>query len=336
MSAPLRPMDHLPWRVSPLPRRGLLCLLLAPLATPARAQAWPNRPLRFIVPFAPGGTTDILARMLAPRMAEAIGQPVVVENRGGAGGVPGTDLIARAPPDGHVFGLVISGHVATPFLVPTLPYDPIADFAPVMLLARTPMVLVVSARLPATDAAAFAALVATRGKQLSYASSGLGSVQHLAMERLSAQLGRGMLHVPYRGSGPALADLASGVVDAMFMPTSTWRPHADNTALRALAISSPQPSPAFRDLPTLAATIAPGFSAAEWWGVLAPRGTPIAVLEEIRRALAQALAHPDTARRLRDTDVEVLAAGPDALAQALQSDLATNRDLATRGVLRPG
>ncbi|WP_206935526.1 Bug family tripartite tricarboxylate transporter substrate binding protein [Roseococcus thiosulfatophilus] len=322
--------------MSPLARRSLLGLVLAPLAGPASAQAWPSRPLRFIVPFAPGGTTDILARLLAPRLSETFGQPVTVENRGGAGGVPGTEAIARAAPDGHAFGLVISGHVATPFLVPTLPYDPIADFAPVMLAARTPMVLVVPARLPAADAAAFAALLGTRGTPLSYASSGLGSVQHLAMERLSAQLGVEMLHIPYRGSGPALADLASGTVDAMFMPTSTWRPHAANPMLRALAISSPEQSPAFRDLPTLSATIAPGFAAAEWWAVLAPRSTPAPLVEQLRHALAQALAHPETARRLRETDVDVLASGPDALMTALRAELAANRDLAARGVFRPG
>jgi tripartite-type tricarboxylate transporter receptor subunit TctC len=283
--------------MSPLRRRILPGLCLAMFGTPAIAQPWPSRPLRFVVPFAPGGTTDILARLLAPHMAETLGQPVVVENRGGAGGVLGTEMIARAAPDGHVFGLVISGHLATPFLVASLPYDPIADFAPVMLAARTPMVLVVPARLPAGDATAFAALVRTRGTPLSYASSGLGSVQHLAMERLSAQLGAQMLHVPYRGSGPALADLAGGTVDAMVMPTSTWRPHAANPALRALAISSAKPSPAFSDLPTLSATIAPAFTAAEWWAVLAPRGTPAPTVEGLRRALSQALTHPEAGRR---------------------------------------
>jgi tripartite-type tricarboxylate transporter receptor subunit TctC len=205
-----------------------------------------------------------------------------------------------------------------------------------MLVARTPMVLVVPARLPAPDTAAFAALMGARGTPLSYASSGLGSVQHLAMERLSAQLGAPMLHIPYRGSGPALTDLASGTVDAMFMPTSTWRPHAANPMLRALAISSPEPSPAFPDLPTLSATIAPGFAAAEWWAVLAPRSTPAPLVEQLRHALAQALAHPETARRLRETDVDVLASGPDALMAALRAELAANRDLAARGVLRPG
>jgi tripartite-type tricarboxylate transporter receptor subunit TctC len=320
----------------PISRRSALALPLAVTAGPAIAQAWPSRPLRFVVPFAPGGTTDILARLLAPRMAETLGHPVVVENRGGAGGVPGTEMIARAQPDGHTFGLIISGHAATPFLVPSLPYDPVADFAPVMLAARTPMVLVVPARSPATDVHAFARVVTSRATPLSYASSGLGSVQHLAMERLRGVLGAEMLHVPYRGSGPALADLASGTVDAMFLPTSTWRPQAANPALRGLAVSSPAASPAFPDLPTLAATIAPGFTAAEWWGVLVPRNTPAPVVERLRRALADAFAQQDIAGRLRDTDVEVVASGPDALAEAIATELAANRELAARGVLRPG
>ena len=275
-------------------RRAALALPLL-LARPARAQAWPARPIRLVVPFAPGGTTDVMARLLAERL----GQPVVVENRAGAGATIGAAAVATAPPDGHV--LLMSNSTSqgvSPAVYPNLPYDPMRDFTHVALVATSPSVLVVTAAHPARDLAGFIKRARATG-ELDFAVAGIGTSSHLAGIRLGLALGVRVNAVPYRGAGPALTDTIAGVVPAMLDSLPSAGPHIRSGALRGMAVTSAARSRLFPDLPTLREAGLDVVSNA-WFGLSGPAGLPEAVAARLAAEVRATLADPATIARFEE------------------------------------
>jgi tripartite-type tricarboxylate transporter receptor subunit TctC len=260
----------------------LALALCACAATPSFAQNFPSRPVTLVVPFPPGGGTDTGGRVIAEQLSRRWGQPVVVENKGGAAGQIGADFVAKSRPDGHT---LLLGNVGTqainPLLYPKMPYDADKAFAPVSLVAELPLALMVNPSVPAKTAAEFVALAKSKPGQMSYSSSGAGGAPHLAAEMFKDQTGAFILHVPYRGGGPAIADLLAGHVQLSFMTVLEASGHIKAGKLRALAVTGDKRVPAFPDVPTLAEGVIPGFNAISWIGLLAPAGTPQEVQDKI-------------------------------------------------------
>ncbi|MDP1955163.1 MAG: tripartite tricarboxylate transporter substrate binding protein [Polaromonas sp.] len=285
------------------PRRRLLCAIgLATItlaALPAAAQSsWPTKPVRIVVPFAPGGTTDILARAVAPELSKAFGQQFVVDNRAGAGGNVGADLVAKSPGDGYTLLMgTVGTHGINKSVYAKMPFDPQKDFAPITLVAGVPNVMVMNAekagKLGINNVADFIKYAKSHPGQFSMASSGNGTSIHLAGELFKSQTGIFMTHIPYRGSGPALLDLVGGSVDVMFDNLPSAMPQIKGGKLRAFAVTSAQRSTAMPDLPTVEeAGKLKGFEASSWFGLLAPAGTPPDIVNRIQQEVAKALATP--------------------------------------------
>jgi len=288
-------------------RRRLLLASAASLFVPAvRAQAaWPNKPVRVVVPFAPAGTTDILARALAPELSKAFGQTFIIDNRPGAGGNLGADAIAKSAPDGYNLLMgTVGTHAINAALYPKMPFDPVKDFVPIVLVAGVPNVLVMNpAKAEASGIHNVADLIryakANPGK-LNMASSGNGTSIHLSGELFKSMSGTYMVHFPYRGSGPALLDLIGGTMDLMFDNLPSALPHIKSGKLRALAVTSAQRSAALPDLPTIAETggAMTGFDASSWFGLFAPAGTPMEIVNRIQQETAKAFHSPAFKERL--------------------------------------
>ena len=264
--------------------------LLAPLQ--AAAQAWPSRPVKLVVPYPPGGPTDIVARVVAERLQAQTGQPFVVDNRPGAGGNLGADAVAKAPADGYTLLVATTAHAINKSLFKNLNYDVQRDFAPVSLLTQGPLVLVVNPEFPAKNVAELIAMAKAKPKAVSFASSGNGQSTHLAAELFASMAHAPMTHVPYKGSAPALNDLIAGQVPLMFDTMLSAMPHVKGGKLRALAITGAQRSPAAPDLPTIAESGLPGYQAYAWNGLLVPAATPPAVVQRLSEELKTALANP--------------------------------------------
>jgi tripartite-type tricarboxylate transporter receptor subunit TctC len=281
-------------------RRTLLgASLLAAAAPAAFAQSTAARTVRLVVPFTPGGTTDILARALAPRLAAALGTSVVVENRAGAGGSVGAGEVAKADPDGTT---LMMGHIGTlavnPSIYPRLPYDPVKSFAPVAYVARVPNILVVNPNVAARNFKEFIDLARSRPGRLTYSSGGNGSAAHITFESLKLRTRIFMLHIPYRGTAGSINDLISGQVDATFTGAPAVLQHVRNGRLRALAVSSPQRLSVLPDVPTVAESGYPGFEADQWYGIVAPAGMAPALVTRLNAEVNRALAHPEVAQLL--------------------------------------
>jgi tripartite-type tricarboxylate transporter receptor subunit TctC len=310
------------------PRRALLAGaagfgMTHPLARPAPAQPrWaPERPLRLVVPFPPGGPTDLVARPLAQRLGEALGQPIVVDNRGGAGGNLGADAVAKAPPDGHTLLLSNVGILAVNrFLYRGLPFDPERDFAPVALVAGAPVALVVRAELPTRSVAEFVAWTRAQPGPVPYGSAGPGSPGHLAGEVFRSLTGAALAHLPYRGSAPALQDLAAGHIPAMFDPVQSPLAQIQAGRVRALAISAAARSPALPEVPTMAEAGVPGHAMVAWWAVVAPAGTPAPVLARLAEAILGVTAAPDWQAGMTRQGISPMPLGPEALAGFLRAE----------------
>jgi tripartite-type tricarboxylate transporter receptor subunit TctC len=318
---------------APLLRRSFLAVVLAllPMAQ-ACAADFPNRALSLIVPFAAGGGTDSLARDLAARLQEKLGQPVVVENRGGAGGAIGAESVARARPDGHTLLFVTSTFVTHAASGERLPYDVQADFSPVALLGRGPLLLVAAQDTGWSTQAQFIEAARKDPGRIAYCSAGPGSINHLAGELFAQTAGVTMIHVPYKGSGPATTDLLAGRVQAFFATVPTILGQVKAKRVRLLAVTGRERSPLFPDAPTVAESGLPGYAVYTWWGVVAPAGTPADVVRALNRAINE--ASPALARRLVDEGAVPQQGPPEELAATIAQELKGWRALVQRAGLK--
>ena len=303
--------------------RTLCAVLLCLAATLAFAQAYPNKPVRLVVPFPPGGTTDILARSVAQKLYEAWGQQVLIDNRPGAGGNIGTEIVAKAVPDGYTLLMgTVGTHAINSSLYSRLPFDPVKDFAPVTLVASVPNVLVVHPSLPAKSVKELIALIKAKPGELTFASSGNGTSIHLAGELFKSMTGTTMLHIPYKGSAPALTDLLGGQTNMMFDNLPSSIQHIKSGKLRALAVTSSHRSSALPDVPTVAESGVPGFEASSWFGVLAPAGTPREIVNKINADIVKALSAPEIRERLSGQGAEPVGNTPEQFAAYIKAESA--------------
>lgn len=306
-----------------LSRRAALALT-AGLATPALAQApdWPRKPIRLIVAFAPGGATDVQARLLAEKLSTLLGQSVVVENRAGAAGIIGTEAVAHAAPDGYTLlqGTISTHAMNVPLYGSKLSYDPVRDFAPIIRTTTGYNLLVVHPALPVRDVAELVAYARSNPGKLAYGSGGNGTSTHLAAEMFKTMAGVDLLHVPFRSTAPAATALTAGEIQLMFDTSVSSLPLVREGRVRALAVTSPARSPAMPDLPAVAETV-PGFEMGTWSGLYAPSGTPRPILERIEAAARAAMADPALLARLATLGTEPFLAGPDEFATFQQAEI---------------
>ena len=311
-------------------RRLLMALGATALVLPGLATAqgaWPSKPVRIVVPFAPGGTTDILARVLAPELSKALGQPFVVDNRGGAGGNIGAEIVAKSAGDGHTLLMgTVGTHGINKSLYASLPYDPQKDFAPITLVAGVPNVMVMNTKraqeLGIQSVPDFVRYAKAHPGQLNMASSGNGTSIHLAGELFKARTGIFMTHIPYRGSGPALKDLIGGQMDVMFDNLPSAMPHIRSGSLKAFAVTSAVRSDSMPELPTVAeAGALPGFEASSWFGLLAPAGTPPEIVNRLQQETAKALNLPAVKERLLSLGAIPGGDTPPAFARQIDAEI---------------
>ena len=301
--------------------RYVLAALTALAVSQAFAQSYPSKPIRLIVPFAAGGGNDNIARLVGKRLSDSVGQPLVIDNRPGAGGVVGAELAAKSPPDGYTLFLGgVGSHALNPNLIERLPYDPIRDFAPVALLAEAPLVLVVHPSVPARDLAEFIAYARKNPGKLNFASNGNGSSSQLAAVMFDSMAGVDMVHVPYKGLAPALADLLSGQVQLMFSSIVAILPHIKSGRLRALAVTGTKRLPLLPDLPTVAERGFPGYEASSWYGILAPAGTPREIVTKLNAEFTKALEQPEVSRTLRAEGAEPIGGSPEQFAAFIRAE----------------
>jgi len=267
--------------------------LLLALSTSVAAQDYPNKPVRLIIPFPPGGSNDVVGRMIAIQLSDRLGKQVVVDNRGGAGGIIGTEAAAKSAPDGYTLLIISIAHAVSPWLY-KLQYDPIKSFVPVSILASGPNVLVVNPSLPVHSVTELIALAKQKPGELNYASAGIGSFQHLGGELFKLTAGVNIVHVPYKGGGPAMTDVLGGHTKIMFSSLVQTTPFVLNGQLRALGTSGLKRNPALPDVPTIAEAGLPGYEATNWWGVVAPAGTPPAIVEKLHNEIAAVQNSPQT------------------------------------------
>lgn len=289
---------------------------------PPAGADYPSRPIRLIVPFAAGGPMDIMSRAIGERLTQSLGQQVVVDNRGGAGGSIGTEIAARAAPDGYT---LLTGHIGTHAvnvsLYPGLGYDPVRDFAPVTLIATLPLGLFVNAALPAGSVQELLALARAKPGSINFASAGAGGPTHMAGEMLKAMARIEIVHVPYKGNAAAPTDLVAGRVHMMFSNLLTAMPHARAGKLRALAVSSARRSPQAPELPTVAEAGVPGYDITPWYGVFAPAGTPRAIVARLNREIGAILGAQDMKERFRAQGVDLVSSTPEQLAALIRSEI---------------
>jgi len=287
----------------------------------AFSQAYPNKPIRLIVPFPPGGSNDIVARMLATQLAGPLGQSVVIENKGGAGGVLGTDSVAKATPDGYSLLLISVAYAFAPALYKTLPYDPATAFAPITIVGRGPSALTVHPSVPANTVAELIALAKKSPGKLNYASAGVGSFQHLSAALFMSQAGIDVVHVPYKGGGPAMADVMGGQAQIVMPSLIQVVPHIKSGRLKALGTSGPIRSPQLPGVPAIAETL-PGYESQNWWGVLAPAGTPPPVLDRLYGAMSEVLQSKETGKRMESEGAETVRMTPPEFGRFIAAELA--------------
>jgi tripartite-type tricarboxylate transporter receptor subunit TctC len=306
--------------------------IAAAIALPfaAAAQpAYPTRPITLIVPFAPGGGTDSIARDIAKNMADRLGQPVVIDNRGGAGGAIGADMVAKARPDGYTVLFATSTFATNAAIEAKLPYDPVKSFAPVAMIGRGPLLVVASPQLGVKSMADAIAAAKSQPEGLNFCSAGNGSINHLAGEMFRQKAGLNMTHVPFKGSGPATVELLSGRIDLFFSTVPTILPFVRDGKLPVLAVTSAKRSPLFPGVPTMAEAGIPGFDVSTWWGVLVPAKTPPAIVDALNRAVNDAAAAEPVKGRLLSEGADPVRLTPAAFGQELNKELALWRKVAS-------
>ncbi len=298
---------------------GIAALLVS--AGAGAQPAYPQKPIRFVVPYTPGGGTDLMARALAQRMTESMGQSVIVENRAGAGGNLGMEFVARSSPDGYTIALALTAQYAVnPALYPKLPYDPVRDYAPIMLVARNPYVLIVHPTVPAKTMKELIALAKVRAGQLTFSSSGNGSGAHLSGEMLKTMAGINMLHIPYKGAGALLPDLIAGQTHLSFVTWSSVGQHVKSGRLRALGVTTAKRSPALPELPAIGETVA-GYDLPVWYGIVAPAGTPREIVMRLNAEILRVINLPDFKQRIEADAVEPIGSSPEQLGDYIRSEL---------------
>jgi tripartite-type tricarboxylate transporter receptor subunit TctC len=299
----------------------LAALALATVALAAHAQQYPDRPIKIIVPFGPGGFTDVAARILQKELAPAIGQAIIVENKPGAGSTIGTAEVAKAKPDGYTLVIVSTAHVISPHLYKQMPYDALKDFAPVMKIAEGPYVLVVHPSLPVKSVGELIALAKAQPGKIDYASSGNGSAQHLVGALFVNMSGAELTHVPYKGSNQAMNDLLGGQVKVSFAGVPNVLPNVTSGKLKALGVSTARRYAEMPDVPTIAEAGVPGYDATIWLGVLAPPGTPREIVQKINAEITKVLSTPESRRLMASAGVEVATSTPEEFSRLMQSEM---------------
>jgi tripartite-type tricarboxylate transporter receptor subunit TctC len=305
-------------------RHGRALLVVACVAAScagrAHAQPYPTRPIRMVIPYTPGGPTDLVGRALAQRLQEALGQQVVVDNRAGGGGVIGTEIVARANPDGHTLFLGTPGQLVTlPLLAAKLPYDAVADFAPITKVVDTPQVLIANPKLPAAGVTELVAWAKTRPGQINYGSVQTGGTGHLGMELLKQATGIDMVHVPYKGTAPALTDLIAGRILLMFSSLPTVQQHVQAGRLKLLATGARQRTAAIKDVPTIAESI-PGYDLVTWYGMFAPKKTPAAIVDRLHGELVKILRSSEIAQSFAANGVDPVHTTPKELETLMRAE----------------
>jgi tripartite-type tricarboxylate transporter receptor subunit TctC len=310
----------MPFLAQQLLRRAafLFCLL----AGAANAQTWPARPIHLIVPFPPGGVTDIVGRIIAQRLSEGLGQPIVVENRGGGAGSIGAQLAAKSSPDGYTLLMATATHAINVTLMPNTGFDLTKDVVPVSLVASVPLLLAVNPKLPVTDVKSLVAYAKANPGKLNFASGSTGSASHLAGEMLKTMAGVQMTHIPYKGGGPALQDVIAGHVGLMFENMPSILPHVQAGRLRGIATTGPKRSPAIPELPTMIESGFPGFEAGSWYGLFAPIGTPPEVIERLHREVVNALKNPEMQKQLLAQGAEPIGNSPQEFTSFINAEVA--------------
>jgi tripartite-type tricarboxylate transporter receptor subunit TctC len=304
-------------------RSALLLILSAALfgaSGPIAAQSYPSRPIRMVVPLSPGGFADVPTRLITPKLSSALGQQVFVENKPGAGGSIGAEYVARSKPDGHTLLLVATPHVITPSLYKKLPYDSLADFAPVMQFAAGPYVLVVNPQLAVGSVRELVAAAKAAPGRIDFASSGNGSAQHLVGALFNSMAGIELNHVPYKGSGPAMQDLLSGQVKVSFAGMPNVMPHVKAGKLRALGVTTPKRSPDLPEVPTIAEAGVPGYEATLWLGLAAPAGTPAEIVQRLYAETGKVLQDADVQQGFRAAGVDAAILGPAEFGAFMRSE----------------
>lgn len=289
---------------------------------PAAAQNYPNRPVRFIVPFAPGGNTDVQGRLIAQKLTEAWNQQVVVDNRAGAGGTVGVEMLSKAPADGYTIALASFGNILVgPSLFPKLGYDPLKDLAPVVLVSQPPGLLVVNPGLPVKSVSELIAYAKANPGKLNYGSAGNGTWNHLFAEHFKALTGIQMTHIPYKGANPAVTDVMGGQIQLSFAPFPAALPQIKSGRLRVLGVTSAQRSPVLPEVPTVAESGLPGYSAATWFAVLAPAHTPAAVIAKLNKDINAVLARPEVRAAFAADGTEPAGGTPEQLRESMRTGI---------------
>lgn len=295
---------------------------------PVAAQDFPNRPVRFIVPFAPGGNTDVQGRLIAQKLTEIWNQQVVVDNRAGAGGTLGVEMLSKAPADGYTIALASFGNILVgPSLFPKLGYDPLKDLAPVVLVSQPPGLLVVNPGLPVKNVSELLAYARANPGKLNYGSAGNGTWNHLFAEQFKALTGIQMMHIPYKGASPAVTDVMAGQIQLSFAPFPVALPQAKAGRLRILAVTSAKRSPAVPEVPTIAESGLPGYSAATWFAVLAPANTPQAIIARLNRDINTVLARPEVKAAFAADGTEPAGGTPEQLRESMRAGIKQWGDL---------
>lgn len=315
---------------------ALLAAVMSLAATAALAQAYPVRPILVIVPYQAGSNTDVVMRQLAPKMSEALGQLVIVDNRAGAGGIIGTDAVAKSPPDGYRIILGTSQQMgAAPYLYRNLPYDPVKDFAPIARLGGSILALAVGSSMPYRSVAELVAHIKTHAGQINYASNGVGGTPHFAAVRFLDMAGLEATHVPYNSPAMALTNLINGQMTFMFYPYPAMQGQVEGGLLRVLATTGPRRTSNLPQVPTMNESGFPGYVAQSWFALYAPAGTPKPIVEKLNSAAVRALTDPELARKLTDSGLTITTSSPDELAQFTRSESENYRKMVTLSGIKP-
>ena len=291
-------------------------------ADAALAQKWPNRAIRMVVPYTPGGYTDLMARLVGQKISEAIGQPIVFENKPGANAIIGTDVVAKAAPDGYTFGTVIAAHAVNATLNPKLPYDTLKDLTYVSLMSVAPLILIAHPSLPANNVKELIALAKAKPGELNFASSGIGAAAHLTMEMFKSRADIKMQHIPYKGTAGALQDLVGGQINVMFDIVGPLMPQVVSGNAKALAVAAKERVPAAGDVPTMAEAGVPDFVSGTWSGIIAPAGTPKEIVERISAEARKALADPAVIEKLSQQGIVAMGGSPEEFRTFVTEEIA--------------